>query len=371
MKCTLISPSALTPHDLDRWIAMQQGDSRFDSPFFRPEFVADVAAVRSDVHIARLESNDNVGFLPLHIENGKVGRSPAATMSDFEGALMPGDMALDVDSLLSNSGMSAWRFHHLIAEQHGCEQATWATCENPYLDLSDGFDAYRDERRKSRGRLIKEIERKLRKAERELASVDFTFDDRDPAALDWIVDQKSRQLAARGEWNFLTVPWAVPLYRQTLTHREPTYRGLISTLRHDGEIVAAHMGLQSRHVLHAWTHVFDPAVSQHSPGMVMLYLLAQAAAENGVTRIDLGRGDEGYKSRFANGALLLSEGAAESRLLPRLARRVWYASRETVRQTSFAQPAQSFVRRIRNWARAVIPHRSEVHVFSDSSRHVS
>lgn len=353
MNAELITLSKLTPSDCNHWLAIQEAEPQFDSPFFRPEFAADVAAVRDGIRILRIDDNKTLGFLPVHVDHRGVATGPAETMSDFEGMVSSAVGRLNIDDAVRVSGLKAWRFSHLVAANAKNSDTQWAEIESPYIDLANGFDAYRSERLSSRGRLVKEIERKMRKAEREVGEVTFTFDDRDPAALDWIVTQKSAQLKARREWNFLHTPWAVPLYRKTLSHHKVGYRGLVSTLRHNGKIVAGHVGLQSNHVLHAWTHVFDPDESKHSPGMVMLYRLAREAAENGITRIDLGRGEESYKSRFANGSIAIAEGAVETKPIARLLRKSWFTAREAVRSTAVAQPAQLFVRKLRNWSRAV------------------
>lgn len=353
MKVELLSPNELTETDRTLWQSHIAASPELGSPFFQVGFFDDVATVRGDTKVMRAQSETGTAYLPVNVGARNAGPI-AATMSDFEGLIATREFSCEPGHLIAEAGLKSWRFQHLVGNFADSPAAVWAKVDSAYIDLSAGFDAYRDERRQTRGRLIREIERKLRKAERELQDVSLVWDDRDPAALDWLVSQKSAQLVAQNEWNFLTVPWAVPLYQRTLTHTADAYRGRVSTLRYDGKIVAAHMGLQAGPVLHSWTHVFDPAEAKHSPGMVMMYLLAKTAAENGVARIDLGRGDEGYKSRFANQTMTVSEGGVDTRLLHRLAGRTWCRGREAVRASALAKPAQSFVRKIRNLAKQTL-----------------
>lgn len=352
MQYELLTFDQLTPTDIDTWICTQEADADFCSPFFRPEFVEDIAAVRENIRVAVGRSDAGTCILPIHIDRG-AARAPAAHMSDFEGAVMTPGVDLDPRKLLRGCQLNSWRVHHLVTSQRGCEDAMWVRIPSLYINLTDGFDAYVAERRQSRGRLIKEIERKLRKVERDFSEVTFTLDDQEPDALRWLIDEKSRQMNERNQWNFLQVPWAVPLYERTLAHRTPDYRGLVSTFRYDGRIVAAHLGIQSHQTLHSWTHVFDPAEKKTSPGTAMQYLLAKHASEAGMTRIDMGRGNEDYKPRFANDETEIAEGAVEQSMFASVARKTWYSAREAVRETSLGKPAQNLIRQVRLWKRSL------------------
>lgn len=336
------------------WAAIQEANPHLASPFFRPEFAECCGEVRGGVEVAVLEAGETTGYLPYHRDRGRVARGPAAHLSDVEGAAITPDARFEPMAFVRQCDLRAWRFHHLVGSHPGVEPVVMARAENPFIDLSAGYEAYRDDRMAKRSRLYKEIGRKARKAERQ-RTVEFTFDDRDPEALTWLAGQKAVQLKCIGAWNYFRVPWTVPLMRACVARRGEAFRGLVSTLRHDGRIVAAHIGLQSGPTLHAWTHTYDPRESSLSVGMVMLCRLSEEAAAAGITRIDLGRGDESYKSRFASGSLPLSEGAAEIGLMPRLARKAFYAGREAVRHTPIGPSAQKMIRTVRDWKRGLLP----------------
>ena len=351
MPARIIPAEQLTDSHRSAWSALQEANPHLVSPFFRPEFTDCVARVRDGVHAILLDDGRSEGFLPVHVRK-TVARGVAGHLSDVEGAILPPESEFAPFHILRDCGLTAWRFHHLIGSHAGVGRVVMARAENPYIDLSGGYEAYRAERLAQRSRLFKEIERKARKAAR-TREVAFTLDDRDPAALEWLVGRKKAQLKCMGAWDYFRVPWTVPLMKACNEQTGDAFAGLVSTLRHDGRIVAAHIGLRSRETMHAWTHVYDPHEAPLSVGMVMLCRLCEAAADAGVTRIDLGRGDEGYKSRFASGSLPLGEGAAELRKLPRLARKGFYFGREAVRNTPVGPLAQSVVRTARDWARGL------------------
>ena len=331
------------------WAALQAELPFADSPFFRPEFVECAAAAHGGVEVALLEGG---GWLPFHRDHRGVARGAAGHLSDFEGGVIRPDAGFDAAAFVREAGLKAWRFHHLVGGHPGSAPHAMTLADNPYVDLAGGYEAYRNQRRDARSRLFKELGRKARKAER-THEVLFTLDDRDPAALDWLIEHKRRQLRAMRVWDYFNVPWTVPLFRECCGRRGRDFAGLVSTLRHDGRVVAAHLGLRSRGVLHAWTHVFDAEAAALSPGMVMLCRLFEAAANDGVTRVDLGRGHEGYKARFASGTTPLAEGAVERSALPRLAQRAFYFGRDAVAESRLGPPFRRIVRKTRDAVRTL------------------
>ena len=74
---------------------------------------------------------------------------------------------------------------------------------------------------------------------------------------------------------------------------------------------------------------YDPKFATYSPGLVLLAKVVEEAPLLGLHVIDLGKGAEGYKGRFANASIPLAEGSVEasdiiaaSRRLMRLARSI-------------------------------------------------
>ena len=99
---------------------------------------------------------------------------------------------------------------------------------------------------------------------------------------------------------------------------------MLSTLSVGDRVVAAHMGMRSRTVLHYWFPSFDRAYAKFSPGRILLLELCRAAAAAGIREVELGAGDEDYKLRFADGAIPVAAGFVGSASLPALARHLRY-----------------------------------------------
>ena len=73
-------------------------------------------------------------------------------------------------------------------------------------------------------------------------------------------------------------------------------------------MLAAHFGIRSGGVLHWWFPVYDPQFATFAPGWILLRELIGAAPDLGVTRIDLGRGDDEYKRRAKTGDTIVCQG---------------------------------------------------------------
>ncbi|MGN6741741.1 MAG: GNAT family N-acetyltransferase [Amnibacterium sp.] len=68
----------------------------------------------------------------------------------------------------------------------------------------------------------------------------------------------------------------------------------------DGTAVAAQLSLRFAGVETAFNSGVDPAYREEQPGIALLYFTLQRAIDDGMRRLHLGAGDEGYKDRLPN-----------------------------------------------------------------------
>src|SRR5262249_36336810 len=160
--------------------------------YFRPEFTQDVAAVRDDVRVAVFErGGEAVGFFPFQRDRWRIGRPVGWPLSDFQGAIV--DLAVEWNALalVRVCGLSAWDFDHLIPSQRPFLAYHWAHRDSPYLDLSRGFAAYVEERRRAGCDQITQASRKKRKLEREVGRLHFNLHTTDYRVLETLVQWKT------------------------------------------------------------------------------------------------------------------------------------------------------------------------------------
>jgi CelD/BcsL family acetyltransferase involved in cellulose biosynthesis len=308
MKLTTIAAHELDSGALARWRALQGENDALASPYFCPEYTLAVAAVRDDLRVTVLEEGGEiVGFFPH--QRGPLGacRPAGGVLSDHHGVIAAAGTQWRWREVLRAAGLSHWRFDHLVGSQANVEVAALRASESPALDLSRGFAAYRAARLERGSRRIAELDRKARKLAREVGPVRFELQ-AGPEVLKRVIAWKSEQCRRTGALDFFARGSARALVERILHTREPAFAGALSAVYAGEALVAAHMGMRSESVWHWWFPTYDHAFAKYSPGALLLLRLAEAAADQGVSTLDLGKGNDGYKESFADKAIPLAEG---------------------------------------------------------------
>ena len=353
MKITSIPACELSPDLIARWQAILRDVPALDSPYFRPEFVQAVAECRCDVEIGILEDAGRVvGFFPFQRGRWKVAQPVGFPLSDFQAVIAPAETPWGVDQLLAGCKLSAWEFDHHLAAQSQLEPFHAIVAPSPWLDLSAGFETYVAQRKAAGARSVSETLRKARKLEREAAEVRFEWQTASDLAWQKLIEWKTAQYHRSGVFNLFCEPWVRMLLDRLRALDTPELAGRLRPLWADGKPLAVHFGLTSDKVLHYWFPTYDPEQTRGSPGLVLLLKLAEAAAQQGISRIDLGKGPEEYKQSFASGATLVAEGCADLRPLAATLRSGWRQAREWVRNSPLKAPAKvplRWLRRMREW----------------------
>lgn len=338
------------------WAALQESVPALDGPYFRPEYVQAVAAVRDDVEVAVLEDAGRpVAFFPFQRGPGGVGRPVGGRFSDFQAMIAPPDLRWSPEALVRACELRTFQYDHLLVAQEPFHPHHWAVTTSPYVDLSAGLEAYRAERRRAGSREIEQILYKLRKAERRLGPLRLEWHSADAAALETLLGWKSAQLRATGQPDHLRRPWVRRLLERILLSRSDGFAGVLSALWLGDKLAAVHMGMRSRTVLHWWLPAYDRALGAFSPGQLSFLEIARAAADRGVRRVDLGKGEEAYKARLMSGAIAIAVGAVDLRPVAGPLSRGWYHTVEWTRRSPLRRPLLGPAR----WLRALAQARAD------------
>lgn len=328
-KFRVLKPAGLRGDLLVAWSEIQRADPETDSPYFRPEFTLAVADIRDDVRIAIVETADGpAGFFPFQTSRLGAGRPVGGRLSDYHGLIAWPDLRLTAPQLLRACGLRSWAFDHLPASQ-SLFAGNWVeTAESPWLDLSNGFDAYLAERQ-AKTADVKGVPYKMRKLERDYGPVSVELISDDRTVFQTLLAWKSEQYRRTGLSDVFAYEWTGRLIERIWKDRSESFAGWLSTLRVGDRLVAAHFAMRSFGTLHSWFPGYDPEFSKYSPGSLLLYEMARLTSAAGITKIDLGKGTERYKLAFANGGRLLAEGS--------------------VHRTSLARQVDSSFRSVRTW----------------------
>lgn len=352
MQIQVVPAGRLSPDLCAKWSDLQRSNPRVASSYFRPEFTQLVAEVRNDVEIAVIEQEGEiVGFLPFQRQGRLHAQPVAGRLSDFHGVIAAEDFTCDPLELIKGCGLTSWRFDHLPITQTDFEPCMWTRSRSPFMDLSGGFKAYETERKADNSELST-IKRKLNKLAREVGPLRLEWNSTDREALATLFRWKSDQYERTGLRDVFSFPWIRDFLDRLFERREPALSGVFSCLYAGDQLAAAHLGMSSHNVLHWWFPSYDRELGRYSPGLGLIYMMAQAANSQGINRMDFGKGDEEYKFRLASGYDEVAEGCVDVRMGARLFRRTWQATRDWVRTSPLHGPTQvplRWIRRMRDW----------------------
>lgn len=341
--------SELTVDHWAAWSTIQQADPRLESPFFRPEFTQLVEATRGNVEVAVISRRSvPVGFFPFQ-RNGEVRGCPVGErLNDFQGPILARGVDFSPYALLDACRLSRWNYDHLLAH-FATEDAGCCSCvESPYLDLSTGYDAYATQVAKQGSSILKKSRQYSRKVEREIGPIRWVWRDESEASFVLLEKWKTRVYEQIGASNIFQTPWIRTLLCELRDYVSPEFTGMLTSLYAGDELLAAHLGMQSGHVLHWWLPSYNPKFARYSPGTILLTEAAVRAQERGIERIDLGKGPESYKQRYATGAASVCEGAVDPNLFRRTLRRGWYLTRDVLQRNAWGTVPLNYYRKIRH-----------------------
>lgn len=335
-----------------RWRELQAGNRNLASPYFSVEFTQAVAVVRDDVFVGLVEDDGCIqAFFPFQRKSATIAGPVGAPLSDCQGLIAAEEFACDSEHLLRACELRIWDFDHLIAAQRAFARFATARSESPIIDLSSGFDAYLSQRRAAGSHRIAQLQRKMRKFEREIGELRFEVESRDDRAFAQVIEWKSEQCRRTGVPDFMAWGWTTALLEQIWLQDKAEFAGMLSVLRHGDDILAAHFGMRSADVCHWWFPTYSDAYGKHSPGGILLLKLAEAMAASGVRHIDLGKGEDSYKPAFATGAVPLIEGSVMVPSLTATLRRTRCSVDSFLRGSPLLHPARAVLRRVRNLLR--------------------
>ena len=327
LSCEVTTPGALGPSERERWAEIRAATRSLESPFFAPGFAAAIGAVRRDCRVAVLrEGGSIVGFFPFHAGLTRAALPLGRKLSDYQGAIVDGGLEWSPAALIRSCGLRSYAFDHLVGAQVEFRPYFTAVARSPVVDLAGGLDPYGGRPHEAGRAVSKEILTKRRRLERRFA-LRFTWHEPGRAALAALLHWKSEQYRRARVFDVFSRRWVVDVVERLHATQTADLAGVLSCLYADETLIAVHMGLRSGQVLHSWFPAYDRRFAKHSPGLVLLMTLIEAAETRGVHSVDLGKGDEPYKLRFANGSIPVGVGSVAAGRVnaaaARLARASW------------------------------------------------
>lgn len=312
MKVSVISGKELTLAHVERWRQIQATDLDLASPYFCPEFTQAVATVRGDVFVGIIEENGNiVAFFPFQRKSFGLGKPVGGMLSDFHGVIGEPAFSWDKDELLKCCRLTSWKYHYLLTKQTAFSRTQVSESDSHYIDLSNGFQAYIEVLENRGSKIIKDNAYKKRKLAKDIGPVRFVAHDPSPEILTTLFKWKSQQYNKSGLTDVFGFSWTQELLLKILSMQSPTFSGMLSCLHAGDELIAIHMGMRSQWSWNWWFPRHNNFYNSYSPGIMLRLFAAEHAAELGLKRLDLGKGDETtYKPVLSSGVIPVSIGSS-------------------------------------------------------------
>ncbi len=324
MRVTVLRPSELGPGEADLWQKFQHQSPVMLSPFLSLTFAQAVGRARQNARVAVVEDSGGIeAFLPYEIGPGRIGLPIGYPMNDLQGFIGSG-APLDARQVIRKAGLRGWRFIAAPTEQAALARYhyddTAVGC--PVIDLTAGYQAYYASRSKS---VTAEPARKRRALERQRGTVSLAWNSASTGHLRQMIDWKSGKYGGTRE--LFADPRAVRILAELAGTDHADCRGILSVLSVDDQVLAINFNLLGPAGLSGWFPAYDPELSKFSPGMIMAFAIAEEATTRGITRYDLGYGQDKYKFGLANESYQVAGGAVWSVRAEEIARRVYRRSR--------------------------------------------
>jgi len=291
----------LSPQLLGLWRELLVARGLEVGPFLHPEFVAAASSVREKIEVGVLEEAGEVrGFLPFQRGRFRIARPVAGKLCDASGAVLANDATWNPRDFASAVGLRAIR----LANAPIGDVALVPYQDRPkkihLIDMSDGFDRYRERNLASGSRFVRQIESRSRKAEKLLGPMRFEWHTSDASVLERLLEWKSAQRKSTGTPNILDLPWARALVKRLSDTKGDGFEGVLSAVYFGDRLAAAHLGIRTPQLLQYWIPGYDPSLGKFSPGLACLMAVAREASIRGIVRIDLGVGEQRFKLRACN-----------------------------------------------------------------------
>ncbi len=355
MNITVVPGNRLTDEHVSLWSGMQRANPSWGSPCLCPEFVQAVAAVRKDVEIGIMQHGGQVsGFFPYQRGWWAIGRPVGGPLSDFQAVIARRETEWDPSSLVQGCGLSAWRFDHLLATQEAFQTCHRGKTPSPYLDLSGGLEGYLTALRCNGSKRMDRIQRLLRTAQRKVGPLRFEFHTTDDTVFETLLHWKANQYQRTKHTNILAIAWVRCLLERIRQAQGEGFAGVLSALYLGDRLAAVHLGMRSHNVLHYWFPSYDVDLAPFSPGTLCLSEIIRESALRGIVRIDLGKGNEPYKTQLMSGATTVAEGIVACDPSAHLLDTAWHRAQAVARVPVVGTAARCAARLTRSLRRQLL-----------------
>ncbi len=292
----------LTPKQLAEWSAIATQNSRFDNPFFRPEFTKLVAAIREDIEVIFLKRKTKiVGLLPYYRCNGNIALPVADTLTDLQGVIVRDDVEWTPQRLLKGSHLTTLRFDRVPESQTEFSQAAWMTIPTRSINLHAANEPSPN------------LQSLWCEMEQEAGGIRLETHHFNSATYETLLQWKLEEYSPTQGQSILETRWARELLQRVAQFESPRFSGRLSVLSLSGHPVSIQLAMVANGVWHVWLSASDPNLSSFSVAALHIWRLITALKGLGFHRMDLGRDASTELDAFVTDSPTLVAGTVDLR----------------------------------------------------------
>ncbi|ESQ80309.1 GNAT family N-acetyltransferase [Asticcacaulis sp. YBE204] len=287
----VIRPAELSDTDKDLWSQWVSENPDLSGSYFDVRYVVALCETVPHARVAKLYADGYlIGFLPFQ-KRGGVIQPLGAPLTDFHGVIAASGTRIDIGEVLNHLKARRIEFNGWVNPLlQGTERFRL------YADLGDGFDAHYKACYDAHKKFYRNTERCRRNLQKDLPGLTFSWEAATPDLIDWVVTHKRRQYKRTGLHDVFACGWTQDMLNTLSAQTDARFGLMAGVYRHDGKVIAAEIALRSDDSLHLWFPAYEPDYSRYGPGILLSLDILKAAAQDGITRVDFGCGDEVYKA---------------------------------------------------------------------------
>ncbi|CAN5119266.1 GNAT family N-acetyltransferase [soil metagenome] len=336
MDIDVVRPQDLSAQEIAAWTALQRVRPEFDTPFLSPHWARHVeraqawgdAASKSAVHVAILREEGRAkGFFAAKV-SGATAMPAGAPMCDYQGIVAEPGVTVESRALLDALGVARLDFSHMLEGQDCFSSHIRGFAPSYLIEMPEGYETYAEAKKASGSGIIKDLDKRRRKVEREIGPCVFTPFSRSKADFDQLIEWKREQYRETGQTDVFATGWTARLLRDLFQSRDPEFGGVLYTLHIGDTLAAAHFHLRGRDTIHAWIIAHDCAFEKASPGLLLFQDIMRWMDETPYCLLDLGAGDYRFKQQLASSTRQIGYGFAGKPSAASLVRHAAYGIRD-------------------------------------------
>jgi CelD/BcsL family acetyltransferase involved in cellulose biosynthesis len=300
----VLSTDELNPVLLGAWLEQHRRAAHLASPFFHAAFSAAVAHHRN-VRVVMLHDRSGPrAFVPFCPGDGVDGTLLPGEITGHQGAVIAEFTALDATRVLDATGLRSLRFDRAPVNQAWLVAHGQPTTGSSVANLAGGFDAYLHRKGSEGLRVMEWFQRTRAALDGERGALSVVFRDDDAALVPLLSSWRATPPRDDAHDGLLDALVGALLPRREVQGFEP----VVSSVRAGTSLIGVHLGLRSGRTLHSFVTATNPAALPHTPGVLTLVAVLQAATAHGIATVDLGTGDEPYRRLLRTGVVPMMRG---------------------------------------------------------------